>query len=315
MPDNTIIFINGLREGNSILDNNYRNGTLVVIMDFEKWKNNPNESIIADGVSDENGNFEAKILKLSEPLKVRIHIRDFGFKYLGFDTYIQPSGFFYSAKLEIDHFISEDAIDKKYNSDIRKKWDTEGRFLKAQQEIYNIMQKYAINSNTKIDTTLDSQQHIKAFISYSHDNTTHKHWVLSLADSLQSNGVYVFFDQYDLDLGKSLDGFMLKLKESDYIITILTENYKNKVEMRVGGVSFEHSLITQEIMKNQDTVKIIPILRNGNNENSLPSFFPSLIFLDMRNDNEFDEKFDELLRRLYEKPVIKRPPLGNKPIY
>jgi hypothetical protein len=48
----------------------------------------------------------------------------------------------------------------------------------------------------------------KAFISYSHDSSTHKDWVLKLASDLRAKGVDVVLDQWDLVPGQDVSLFM-----------------------------------------------------------------------------------------------------------
>ena len=46
------------------------------------------------------------------------------------------------------------------------------------------------------------------FISYSHDDESHKDWVLQLATRLRSNGLNVLLDRWNLKLGQDLASFM-----------------------------------------------------------------------------------------------------------
>jgi hypothetical protein len=155
---------------------------------------------------------------------------------------------------------------------------------------------------------------MKIFISYSWDNEPHKEWVKNLADLLTKNGVYVHFDQYDLDAGKNMILYMEKsLEDSDKVLIILTPNYNFKAKYRDKGVGFEYSLISQElfdIQKNNN--KFIPILRSGEKE-GFPGILKSLIFHDMRIDGSFESDFHKLLRIVFNKPQTKRPQLGNPP--
>src|SRR5882672_5885405 len=48
----------------------------------------------------------------------------------------------------------------------------------------------------------------KAFISYSHDSSAHKSWVLKLAGDLRAAGVDVVLDQWDLSAGQDVSMFM-----------------------------------------------------------------------------------------------------------
>lgn len=157
----------------------------------------------------------------------------------------------------------------------------------------------------------------KVFISYSWDSEEHKAWVLQLADELIKNGVDVLLDQYELRLGRNLNYFMESSAEyADKIIAVFTQNYKLKADGRAGGVGFEYSMINAELYKNQiANNKIIPILRQGDSETSIPNFIKSFIWLDMRDDNIFENKFEILLREIYNEPEIKKPKIGMRPTF
>jgi len=155
----------------------------------------------------------------------------------------------------------------------------------------------------------------KVFISYSWDNDLHRNWVLLLAEKLLANGVDVILDQYELHYGVDLTFFMENsIMDSDKVLIILTENYKNKAENREGGTGFEFSLINSELYKNKDkNKKFIPILRGKERTNSTPNFLKSIYDLDMRVDADFSQQFENLLRSIFEKPKKIKPTIGNKP--
>ncbi|MCK5169280.1 MAG: toll/interleukin-1 receptor domain-containing protein [Bacteroidales bacterium] len=157
---------------------------------------------------------------------------------------------------------------------------------------------------------------MKVFISYSWDSDEHKLWVLNIAQKLSENGVYVILDRFDLMAGKNMTHFMEEsIDTAEKVIVIMTPNYKKKANARSGGVGFEYSMLTQEIFQDQDTDKYIPIRRNGDYSECAPKFLGSLISIDMTNDVEFEDKFEKLLKTIYEEPEIKRPTLGKKPSF
>ncbi len=70
------------------------------------------------------------------------------------------------------------------------------------------------------------------FISYSHDDETHKAWVLQLATRLRSNGVNILLDRWNLSLGQDLAAFMERgLSKSNRVICICSELYVRKSDM------------------------------------------------------------------------------------
>jgi hypothetical protein len=155
----------------------------------------------------------------------------------------------------------------------------------------------------------------KVFISYSWDDTAHSEWVLQLSEKLLSDGIDVILDRYELKIGENLNHFMEKaIISSNVVLIILTENYKIKAENRKGGVGYEYSMINEQMYERQSEIKkFIPILRKGTKESSLPIFLKSYLYLNMVNDTEFEEKYEELIREIYDERKIQKPKLGNKP--
>lgn len=158
----------------------------------------------------------------------------------------------------------------------------------------------------------------KVFISYSWDGEAHQKWVLNLATKLRENGIDAILDQWELELGKPIPNFMGKSIEiSDRVICIMTPNYKTKsnAEDPKGGVAYESSIMAAETIKNIITTKFIPLLREGNDNNAIPYFLIGRTYIDMRDNNSFEDRLEELLRGIYKEPKSKKPPIGKKPEY
>lgn len=155
------------------------------------------------------------------------------------------------------------------------------------------------------------------FISYSWDDDPHKQWVLNLANRLCSDGVNVILDRYHLKPGKNLPHFVeTSIAQADRIIIVFTPNYKLKADKREGGVGYEYSIMNVDLYKTQTSnEKIIPILRAGSKENSIPTFMQQFIHLDVRNDNTFEASYTDLLREIYNEPAITQPEIGIKPTF
>jgi hypothetical protein len=155
------------------------------------------------------------------------------------------------------------------------------------------------------------------FISYSWDNEEHKKWVLSLADKLCIDGIDVILDRYYLKPGTNLPHFVEKnLDRVDRVIIIFTKNYKLKADKRTGGVGYEYSIMNVELYKNQTSnEKIIPILRQGSREESIPTFMQQFIHIDTRNDDNFENSYNDLIREIYNEPEIQKPKIGLKPSF
>ena len=97
------------------------------------------------------------------------------------------------------------------------------------------------------------------FISYSWDDDLHKSWVVNLMNRLREEGVNAEIDRSITQQGTiNLNRLMVeKVRDNDFIIVVLTENYKNRAESYQGGVGLETTLLQNEILNN--TKKVIPI--------------------------------------------------------
>lgn len=153
------------------------------------------------------------------------------------------------------------------------------------------------------------------FISYSWDNEEHKDWVLELANKLRSDGIDVILDRYYLRPGSNLSFFVENsLRKCHRILIILTPNYKKKAEMRLGGVGQEYSIINTELIKDiANNIRVIPVLKEGNQNISIPDFLQQYLYINFTNIDVFNQNYEELIREIYNKPKIEIPILGEKP--
>lgn len=153
----------------------------------------------------------------------------------------------------------------------------------------------------------------KAFISYAWDNEEHKNWVLKLATDLRNHGVDVIFDQWDIRLGNDLQFFMEQgLTDSSFVLCICSDKYVEKANGGIGGAGYEKRIIASEIMKNNDKRYIIPIIKGNSGAEKVPTFLSGLKYVDFDNRNYFD-CYQELLERIYDEDIKKKPPLGCNP--
>ncbi|GEM76113.1 toll/interleukin-1 receptor domain-containing protein [Vibrio sagamiensis] len=151
----------------------------------------------------------------------------------------------------------------------------------------------------------------KVFISYSHDNQSHKKWVLELAQRLRNAGVDAILDQFRVSLGDDLGQFMEEnVSDSDRIIMVCTETYVTKANDGLGNVGYEKMIMTSEYMREVDSKKVIPLIRQTGTHN-VPIFLSSRMYINFSRDDEFELQFDNLLREIHQAPLFKEPPVGN----
>ena len=153
----------------------------------------------------------------------------------------------------------------------------------------------------------------KVFVSYSHDSQDHKKWVLDLATRLRTSGVDAILDQWDLKPVDDLPSFMEKsLQTADRVLVICTDRYVEKANGGKGGVGYEKMIVTADLLKNIESNKVIPIIRQDGTH-SVPTFIQTKLFVDFSINGDHEFAFDELLRTLLDAPLFVKPEIGNNP--
>lgn len=154
------------------------------------------------------------------------------------------------------------------------------------------------------------------FISYSWDSKSHQEWVLHLVNQLRIKGVNATADVFETQ-SKSINLYKMMvnhLRDSDYIIIVLTEEFAKKADSFQGGVGFESQLTLPFIKENDN--KLITIARHQGNLNDVfPFHLEGQHVIDFSNNLTFDEKLEELLYRIYEKEIYHVEPLGEIPTF
>ena len=153
----------------------------------------------------------------------------------------------------------------------------------------------------------------KAFVSYSHDSVEHKKWVLDLATRLRNSGVDASLDQWDLRPGDDLPAFMERnLRSADRVLMVCTTKYVEKANSGNGGVGYEKMIITSDLLRNIDSSKVIPVIRQVGSAD-VPTFLKSKLYIDFSRDDQQEFAFDELVRAIHGAPLYEKPPIGNNP--
>lgn len=154
----------------------------------------------------------------------------------------------------------------------------------------------------------------RVFISYSHDSEAHKTWVHGIAEFLMANGVDVVFDQWSVDYGDDLPAFMEHgIRDTDRVLVICTDTYIQKANNGAGGVGYEKTIATGEIMRSpENRRKFVPIVRDVLGPEKMPAFFGAALYLDLSQGKDDPDLRKELLRVIYDVPPS-RPALGSSP--
>ena len=153
----------------------------------------------------------------------------------------------------------------------------------------------------------------KVFISYSHDSSQHKRWVLEFAATIRERGVDAILDQWELRPGDDLPHFMeMQLDQADYVLMICTEKYVEKANKGTGGVGYEKMIMTASMLSRIDSNKVIPIIRQ-NGTKTLPTFMSTKVYMDFSRDEDTEYNFDDLMRTLLNAPLFEKPAIGSNP--
>lgn len=160
----------------------------------------------------------------------------------------------------------------------------------------------------------------KVFISYSWTTPQHEQWVLDFAERLSGDGIAVVLDKWDLKEGQDKHVFMEQMVHDEGISKVLVvcdHGYQVKADDRKGGVGTETQLISKEVYENTAQEKFIPIIRECDKDGKpcIPHYMASRIYIDLSSEDIYEENYQKLVRNLYGKPLLKRPPLGTPPAY
>ncbi len=163
-------------------------------------------------------------------------------------------------------------------------------------------------------------EHKKAFISYSWTNEKHIEWVKDLATRLRESGVDVTLDKWDLKEGHDAHVFMEQMvsdENMDKVIIVCDKAYTEKSNNRTGGAGTEAQIISAEIYEktNQDKFALLVREVDENGNPILPVYYKSKVYIDFSNNEDYSEKFDQLLRWIHGIPLNKKPKLGTIPTY
>ncbi|RYE18599.1 MAG: hypothetical protein EOP45_13885 [Sphingobacteriaceae bacterium] len=94
------------------------------------------------------------------------------------------------------------------------------------------------------------------------------------------------------------------ISKSDKVLIIFTPNYKARADNRTGGVGYEYSIMNAALYDNQTVnVKIIPILRKGSKQDSIPDFMKQYIHIDITNDENYENSYKDLKREIFDEPT------------
>lgn len=164
----------------------------------------------------------------------------------------------------------------------------------------------------------------RTFISYSWTSPGHEQWVLDLATRLRESGVDAILDKWDLREGADKFAFMERMVTDSSVhkvIVVCDQLYADKADERAGGVGTETTIISQEIYNQIDPTaqaqKFVAVIteKDDTGQPYIPAFLKSRIYIDMSEVERYGEGFEQLLRWIFGRPVLEKPPLGTPPTH
>lgn len=160
----------------------------------------------------------------------------------------------------------------------------------------------------------------KVFISYSWTTQQHQERVREWVDRLLSDGIDVILDIYDLKEGQDKNVFMERMVTDPNVTHVLVfcdKGYAEKADTRKQGVGTESQIISQKVYKQVEQTKFIPIVCEFKDDGTpyLPTFLQSRIWIDFSSLEAVNSNWEQLIRRLYGKPIHNKPQIGKPPVY
>lgn len=161
---------------------------------------------------------------------------------------------------------------------------------------------------------------LKVFISYSWKPMANKQKTIALAERMVNDGVNIILDEWNLAEGQDKYQFMEQMvndPEIKRVLIICNKDYKEKADLKKGGVGAESLIISDKIYKQADQKKFIPVIfeKDEKGDAFVPSFIHSRIYIDLSSDDVFEDEYEKLLRNIFDKPASRKPPIGSPPAY
>ena len=168
-----------------------------------------------------------------------------------------------------------------------------------------------VSEARRTDTGLQSQPPT-AFISYSWDSDAHEAWVRNFAERLRKDGINAKLDKWETSIGDQLPEFMERsVRDNDFVIVICTPRYRERSDKREGGVGYEGTIMTAEIMNRQNHRKFLPILRSGTWVDAAPSWLAGKQYADLSDEPYSELRYMELIETLRNEREA-APPIGHR---
>lgn len=151
------------------------------------------------------------------------------------------------------------------------------------------------------------------FVSYSWINEKPDFFVLELVERLRNEGINATCDVMFIQDKSSINFVQMmaeQLLNSDKVIIILSEAYKEKADSFKGGVGQEYRYIINDITNNEN--KYILVSKTTNFNSVLPDFLKGRQTIYVTEEKIKEGNIDELLHKLNNIPLYIFSPVNPK---
>lgn len=160
----------------------------------------------------------------------------------------------------------------------------------------------------------------KVFISYSWTSPAFQNQIRTWAERLAADGIEILLDQFDLREGQDKYVYMEKMVTDPQVTHVLMfsdRRYTEKANKREAGVGTESQIISKEIYDKVNQSKFVPVVCEIDDEGQpyLPVFASSRIWINFSSEDEVNKNWERLVRHVFGKPLLERPPVGKPPAY
>lgn len=150
-----------------------------------------------------------------------------------------------------------------------------------------------------------------AFISYAHENDSHRTKAIGLANRLRIEGVDASIDAYDIHPSEGWPKWMEKQFKSDYIIVILSERYIREFNQEVdnaSGARFEGAILSSILLRNGLSFKNIALVCFSE---CADIKVPNVLFGCTRYYIDKQGEYEKLYAFLTSQALLEKPELGR----
>ncbi len=168
---------------------------------------------------------------------------------------------------------------------------------------------------THVATTDRGLRRPTVFVSYAHDDETHRSSVLDFAIFLETRGVGVVFDLWHTDGRLDWYAWMLReIQAADFVIVVASPNYRAVGDGAAPGnvhrgAQAETAILRDLLYRDRETwlSRLLPVVLPGRSLNELPTFTQPHSASHFIVESITDSGAENLLRVLTGRPQYVRP--------